>query len=117
MRLFYMELMQYGRLFIAGDAAHQVPRLGSKGINMALADAIKLANAFFYFYKKKDDSVLKNYTNNCLANNLKTLEYTNYLNRIFHKMEGIDLEDNAREIHQLLTDRSKKEAFITYLIG
>jgi len=54
MRFFRTDKMQHGRLFIAGDAAHQVPRFGSKGLNMAFADAARLAKGFIAFYKKNN---------------------------------------------------------------
>ena len=34
MRSFVIEPMQYGRLFLAGDAAHIVPPTGAKGLNL-----------------------------------------------------------------------------------
>lgn len=114
MRSFYTNLMQHGRLFIAGDAAHQVPRLGSKGINMALKDAARLAQAFNGFYKKKDPGLLKKYTKQSLEINLKTIDYTNQLNRLFHKKTASDLEEKLK---QLLTNKSQKTKLIKFFIG
>ena len=45
MRSFVVEPMQYGRLFLAGDAAHIVPPTGAKGLNLAVADVRVLAEA------------------------------------------------------------------------
>ena len=45
MRSFVAEPMQYGRLFLAGDAAHIVPPTGAKGLNLAIADVRMLAEA------------------------------------------------------------------------
>ena len=45
MRSFVIEPMQYGRLFLAGDAAHIVPPTGAKGLNLAVADVRHLARA------------------------------------------------------------------------
>ena len=45
MRSFVVEPMQYGRLFLAGDAAHIVPPTGAKGLNLAVADVRVLARA------------------------------------------------------------------------
>ena len=45
MRSFVVEPMQYGRLFLAGDAAHVVPPTGAKGMNLAVADVRVLAEA------------------------------------------------------------------------
>jgi p-hydroxybenzoate 3-monooxygenase len=46
MRSFVVEPMQYGRLYLAGDAAHIVPATGAKGLNLAVADVRVLAEAF-----------------------------------------------------------------------
>lgn len=45
MRSFVCEPMQYGKLFLAGDAAHTVPPTGAKGLNLAVADVLVLARA------------------------------------------------------------------------
>ena len=50
MRSFVVEPMRYGRLFLAGDAAHIVPPTGAKGLNLAMADVSRLADAFGAFY-------------------------------------------------------------------
>ena len=46
LRSFVCEPMQYGRLFIAGDAAHIVPPTGAKGLNLAVADVLVLSRAW-----------------------------------------------------------------------
>ncbi len=51
MRSFVVEPMQYGRLFLAGDAAHIVPPTGAKGLNLALHDVRVLAEALVAFYE------------------------------------------------------------------
>ncbi len=117
MRFFFSNLMQHGRLFIAGDAAHQVPRLGSKGINMALADAINLAEAFDAFYNLNEKIFLDSYSSLCLGENLIKLEYTVYLNQIFHKSKTHAFEAQVKEIKDLLTQENKKQKLIEFLVG
>lgn len=117
MRSFFTDLMQYKRLFIAGDAAHQVPRLGSKGVNMAFKDAVKLAEAFCQSYKNDDASLLENYTQDCLDSNLKTIEYANFLNQLFHENEVTDTDNQVKAIHHLLTNENKKQALIKFFVG
>lgn len=117
MRLYHSQAMQYGRLFIAGDAAHMVPRLGSKGLNLAFKDAAKLADGFFHFYKNVDESYLENYTQRCLKDNLKTIEFTNHLNYLFHKNEKTSFEIQVDKIQQLLTNENQKLELIQYLVG
>jgi p-hydroxybenzoate 3-monooxygenase len=66
MRSFVVEPMQYGRLFLAGDAAHIVPPTGAKGMNLALADVHYLSAALDRFYRMNDDKSLHSYSQTCL---------------------------------------------------
>ena len=54
MRSFVAEPMRYGRLFLAGDAAHIVPPTGAKGLNLAIADVRVLAEALGAWYADGD---------------------------------------------------------------
>ena len=58
MRSFVVEPMQYGRLFLAGDAAHIVPPTGAKGINLAVADVRVLARALADYYATESANLL-----------------------------------------------------------
>src|SRR5207245_11792035 len=62
MRSFVVEPMRYGRLFLAGDAAHIVPPTGAKGLNLAAADVRVLSKALAAFCATKDEQPLKNYS-------------------------------------------------------
>ena len=55
MRSFVVEPMQYGRLYLAGDAAHIVPPTGAKGMNLAVADVRYLTEALAAFYREARD--------------------------------------------------------------
>ena len=58
--------MQYGRLFLVGDAAHVVPPAGAKGLNLAVYDARMLARGLTDFYSKKSRDGLDQYSERCL---------------------------------------------------
>ena len=62
MRSFVVEPMQYGRLFLAGDAAHIVPATGAKGLNLAVADVHVLARALVEFYRSDKTDLLDRYS-------------------------------------------------------
>src|SRR4029079_17469186 len=62
MRSFVAEPMRYGRLFLAGDAAHIVPPTGAKGLNLAMADVTRLARAVTRFFKDGDEAGLDEYS-------------------------------------------------------
>ena len=66
MRSFVAEPMQYGRLFLAGDAAHIVPPTGAKGMNLAVADVRVLARALAAFYRSGRSDLLERYSETCL---------------------------------------------------
>ncbi len=62
LRSFVAEPMRYGRLFLAGDAAHIVPPTGAKGLNLAFSDVFYLSRALDHHYNKGDDGYLDSYS-------------------------------------------------------
>jgi p-hydroxybenzoate 3-monooxygenase len=66
MRSFVVEPMRYGRLFLAGDAAHIVPPTGAKGMNLAVGDVRFLARALDRFYGHGRTDLLESYSGDCL---------------------------------------------------
>ncbi len=66
MRSFVCEPMQYGRLFLAGDAAHIVPPTGAKGMTLAVADVRVLARGLNEFYASGRRDLLDTYSETCL---------------------------------------------------
>lgn len=65
MRSMIVEPMQYGRLFLVGDAAHVVPPAGAKGMNMAVADVMVLYEALVAYYETGDETLLRDYSTRC----------------------------------------------------
>ncbi|HEY2050835.1 MAG TPA: 4-hydroxybenzoate 3-monooxygenase, partial [Caulobacteraceae bacterium] len=61
------EPMRYGRLFLAGDAAHIVPPTGAKGLNLAVSDVILLSQALSDFYATGSETALEAYSARALA--------------------------------------------------
>ncbi len=62
LRSFVSEPMRYGRLFLAGDAAHIVPPTGAKGLNLAISDIHFLSNALIAYYQTGSEALLDNYS-------------------------------------------------------
>ncbi len=85
MRSFMIDNMQYGRLFLAGDAAHIVPPTGGKGLNLAVADVRWMAAAFANWYQSGKDDLLQTYTSNCLSRNWRAQDFSNFMTYLFHK--------------------------------
>ena len=65
MRSYVLEPMQFGKLFLAGDAAHTVPATGAKGLNLAIADVYNLSRALEAFYAERRTDLLDGYSRRC----------------------------------------------------
>ena len=87
MRSFMIDNLQYGKLFLAGDAAHIVPPTGGKGLNLAVADIKWLAAALECFYKNNKEDLLQNYTNNALRRVWRAQDFSNFMTYLFHKQD------------------------------
>lgn len=85
MRSFMIDNMQYGRLFLAGDAAHIVPPTGGKGLNLAVADVKHLVEGFTDFYQKNSLHRLENYSQTALQRIWRAQDFSNFMTTLFHK--------------------------------
>lgn len=82
------EPMNYGRLFLLGDAAHVIPPMGAKGMNLALYDAETFAKAVRDFTRDCDDAGLRSYSGDCLARNWRYQEFAEWLSQMLLDMCG-----------------------------
>jgi p-hydroxybenzoate 3-monooxygenase len=82
------EPMSYGRLFLQGDAAHIIPPMGAKGMNLALFDAETFATAVRDFTVDGDESGLRGYSATCLDRTWRYQEYSNWLADMMHGSSG-----------------------------
>ncbi|CAN5710987.1 4-hydroxybenzoate 3-monooxygenase [soil metagenome] len=85
MRSFMIDNMQYGKLFLAGDAAHIVPPTSGKGLNLAVADIRFLSAALTNFYKNKKEDLLQTYSQDCLRRIWRAQDFSNFMTYLFHK--------------------------------
>ncbi len=88
MRSFLAEPMQWGRLFLAGDAAHIVPPTGAKGLNSALADIKVLARALVEHYADGRDERLATYSDTCLRRMWLVQRFSAGLCTMTHQFPG-----------------------------
>ena len=84
LRSFVAEPMRYGRLFLAGDAAHIVPPTGAKGLNLAISDVFYLQRAFTAHFSKGDDRYLENYSDMALRRVWASERFSWWLTRLLH---------------------------------
>ncbi|MFI1734997.1 4-hydroxybenzoate 3-monooxygenase [Streptomyces acidicola] len=78
------EPMAYGRLYLVGDAAHLVAPIAAKGMNLALHDALLLADALAAYCGKGDDSGLRDYSGACLRRVWHYQEFSQWLSELLH---------------------------------
>jgi p-hydroxybenzoate 3-monooxygenase len=87
MRSFVSTPMQYGRLFLAGDAAHIVPPTGAKGLNLAVGDVKVLSNALNDFYKKSSETALQGYSDTALKRVWRAEYYSWWMTSLLHTFD------------------------------
>jgi p-hydroxybenzoate 3-monooxygenase len=87
MRSVVAEPMQYGRLFLAGDAAHIVPPTGAKGLNQAVADVAVLAEALTEWYRTQRRVLLDSYSRTCLRRVWRVQHFAAWMTWAFHTWE------------------------------
>jgi p-hydroxybenzoate 3-monooxygenase len=85
-RSFAVEPMQYGRLYLAGDAAHIVPPTGAKGLNLAVADVGVLAEALHAWYTTGDRAGLDGYSRACLRRVWRAQHFSYWMTSLTHRL-------------------------------
>ena len=85
MRSFVAEPMQYGRLFLAGDAAHIVPPTGAKGLNLAVSDVRILAAALVDWYGGGGSAGLDGYSDACLRRVWRAEHFSWWMTSMLHR--------------------------------
>ena len=101
MRSFVVEPMHYGRLYLAGDAAHIVPPTGAKGLNLAVADVRILAAAIAEFYRSGATQLLHSYSERCLRRVWLVQRFSLWMTSMLHKFPGCDRFEEHRQLADL----------------
>jgi p-hydroxybenzoate 3-monooxygenase len=109
LRSFVVEPMQYGRLYLAGDAAHIVPATGAKGLNLAVADVRLLAAALVARYDG-DGSLLERYSSDALRRVWRAEHFSWFMTSMLHRLEGGDAFDAKLQLAQLAYVCSSEKA-------
>jgi p-hydroxybenzoate 3-monooxygenase len=114
------EPMQYGRLFLLGDAAHIVPPTGAKGMNLAVSDAVMLCDALRELYSEGSRSGLDAYSARALARVWKAERFSWWLTGLTHKFgEHGPMERRLQraEFDYLRESRAAQTAFAENYVG
>lgn len=101
MRSFVVEPMQYGKLFLAGDAAHIVPPTGAKGLNLAVSDVRVLAQALTEFYRNGKRDLLDRYSEICLRRVWKVQRFSWWMTSMLHLFPDASPFDQRRQRAEL----------------
>ena len=90
LRSFVVEPMQYGRMFLVGDAAHIVPPTGAKGLNLAASDVSTLFNILLKVYREGRTDLLQKYSAICLRRVWKAERFSWWLTSLLHQFPDSD---------------------------
>jgi p-hydroxybenzoate 3-monooxygenase len=101
MRGFVAAPMRYGRLFLAGDAAHIVPPTGAKGLNLAASDVLVLARALKGFYEEGRTAWLDDYSTVCLRRVWKAQRFSSWMTSTLHRFPDDTAFDHQRRLADL----------------
>ena len=110
LRSFVCEPMQYGRLFLCGDAAHIVPPTGAKGLNTAASDVYYLYHALTAFYKSGTSDGIENYSAKALARVWKAERFSWWFSSLMHQYPDQTVFDHKMQIAELEFLRSNRAA-------
>lgn len=119
MRSFVVEPMQYGRLFLAGDAAHIVPPTGAKGMNLAVADVKVLARALSEFYSQRRTDPLDHYSETCLRRVWRAQRFSWWMTSMLHRHEAnpFDQRRQLAELDYVTSSRAASQSLAENYVG
>jgi p-hydroxybenzoate 3-monooxygenase len=120
LRSFVAEPMRWGRLFLAGDAAHIVPPTGAKGLNLAASDVIILSEALIDFYRTRSDAALDGYSGRALARVWKAERFSWWFTGLTHRfpdMTGFDRRMQTAELAYIRGSRAAQTTMAENYVG
>jgi p-hydroxybenzoate 3-monooxygenase len=123
LRSFVAEPMRFGRLFLAGDAAHIVPPTGAKGLNLAVSDVFYLYEALRGFYREPDGGIaeraLDGYSPRCLRRIWRAERFSWWMTRQLHRFPGdaFDSRLQQTELEYLFESRAAQAGLAENYVG
>jgi len=106
LRSFVSEPMRFGKLFLAGDAAHIVPPTGAKGLNLAASDIAYLSSALIQYYQEGSEQGINDYSEKCLQRVWKAERFSWWMTHLLHRFET-----------ESEFDHKIKQAELSYILG
>jgi p-hydroxybenzoate 3-monooxygenase len=120
LRSFVAEPMRFGRLFLAGDAAHIVPPTGAKGLNLAASDVCYLSRGLREYYGEKSSAGLDDYSRKALARIWKAERFSWWMTTILHRFPdstGFDGKIQAAELDYLVGSQAATTSLAENYVG
>ncbi len=120
LRSFVAEPMRFGRLFLAGDAAHIVPPTGAKGLNLAAGDVHYLSLALVEFYREKSVAGLDHYSAQALARVWKAERFSWWMTTMLHNLPdhtGFERRLQVAELDYLFSSSAAAMAMAENYVG
>ena len=120
LRSFVAEPMRFGRLFLAGDAAHIVPPTGAKGLNLAASDVKYLSSAFIEFFKDKSAAGIDHYSQRALARIWRAERFSWWLTSLMHRFpdsEGFGQKMQEAELDYLVNSQALSASLAENYVG
>jgi p-hydroxybenzoate 3-monooxygenase len=120
MRSFIAEPMQYGRVYLAGDAAHIVPPTGAKGLNLAVADVRVLARAMAEYFKSGGEDLLRAYSATCLRRVWRAEHFSWWMTSMLHRFpahDGFQHRLQRSELEYVVSSRAAAASLAENYVG
>lgn len=120
LRSFVAEPMRFGRLFLAGDAAHIVPPTGAKGLNLAASDVKYLSNAFIDHYIDKSNAGIDHYSQQALARVWRAERFSWWLTSLMHQFPdtaGFGQKVQEAELDYLVNSEALSRSLAENYVG
>ncbi|MEO7761953.1 MAG: 4-hydroxybenzoate 3-monooxygenase [Casimicrobiaceae bacterium] len=120
LRSFVAEPMRFGRLFLAGDAAHIVPPTGAKGLNLAASDVRYLSRALIDFYRERSSAGIDGYSQTCLRRVWKAERFSWWFTSLMHRFPeagAIGQKLQRAELDYLVKSRAASMAMAENYVG
>lgn len=120
LRSFVAEPMRYGRLFLAGDAAHIVPPTGAKGLNLAASDVFYLYEALSAYYEGGSQAALEQYSTRALRRVWQAVRFSSWMTSLLHRSPGEDAfttRIRASELQHLFASEAAQRSLAENYVG
>jgi p-hydroxybenzoate 3-monooxygenase len=120
LRSFVAEPMRFGRLFLAGDAAHIVPPTGAKGLNLAASDVRYLSRALIQYFRFNSTEGIDQYSQKALARVWKAERFSWWMSMILHNIPDhtpFDKKLQRTEFDYLSSSKTAQQVLAENYVG